>query len=188
MIRDGLVKIEELQRYLQDRNIHLCGNGTSKHPDLKDTIKIRINKGIKLGKCDVWVNNLLNHKYMEKYHKRAKYVLRLNGENEGERLFVSTDMCPREKLYVWTAKGFQEASKEVHGTKSARPLSGTLAIYWLLNECKVSGGIFLTGFDFFQYGKPAAGVHYPLEDKRWVEKQPTVYHYTQGMSYEQGCM
>lgn len=183
-----MLTTDDIKETVQGKIIHICGNGTDRHPKIKDSILVRINKGIKLGDCDVWINNLIHLGINERHKNKAKIIMRLNAELNGQRLRSCTDNLDQDKLYIWNVKEWEEAAEEIGERKDFRPLSGTLAVYWFLKHTEPKE-ILLSGFDFFTHGdKRAAKLHYPDTDRKWIRQQKNVHRLTKSYSYLKDTM
>jgi hypothetical protein len=144
----------------------LVGNGPSAkgfEPSPEHCV-VRMNYGILEAGADLWVNNIVGVKSPE--GERSQYILRLNAERNGYRLYDRYPKQLKKKTYFWTPEEYEAAAKEIG---YEQPLTGTMVLYWFMQNMNVP--LVLVGYDFFETGPKATPCHELDKDKAFVEAQ-----------------
>lgn len=152
-----MVPLAEIQNYCRGQRLLLIGNGAYPKHARRD-LTLRINYGMMGGHADIWVNNIAQDASVHhKLHAEERYILRLNAEYleriRGTRMHYMYPQFLHSITYFWNNDEFEAMASELD---YARPLSGTIAIYWLLKYTQPES-LTITGFDLFKTPNQYAG-------------------------------
>lgn len=166
-----MVPLEEIQNYCRGQRLLLIGNA-ARTQEIPHDVLARINYGMLGGPCDIWVNNIAQSEEIQhKLHGEERYILRLNAEyveaQRGTRLLYGYPQFLHALTYFWNNDEFEAMVKEL---SYARPLAGTIAIYWFLKYTELES-LTITGFDLFETpnayaGTQVSGCHDIQKDSR----------------------
>jgi hypothetical protein len=168
-----MVGLQDIQNFVNGKDVLLVGNAELPEIDLDKYLIVRMNYGMKGGEADIWLNNICqNPKVHQGLNRNQKYILRLNGERNGQRFLLNYPEELKSRTYFWNK---EEWAKMVSDLSIDRPLTGTIGIYWFLKYTKLKS-LTITGFDFFETknvyaGTDATKVHNVEKDKEWTRKQ-----------------
>lgn len=160
------VDADMIRDCVNGRPVVLIGNGPSAkdfEPSSEHCV-VRMNYGILQGAADLWVNNIVGVKSPE--GERSQYVLRLNAERGGYRLYDRYPKGLKNKTYFWTPNRYRAVAKLIG---YEQPLTGTMALYWFLHNTPVP--LVIVGYDFYKAGPGAMPRHELKYDRAFIERQ-----------------
>jgi hypothetical protein len=159
----------EIADYIGSTSVVYIGNGNvpeSFVPSDHGNVICRVNRGIINGFAHIWVNGMLDPRKLGRWYKDLwRYMLRLNADHEAKYLrnYFNRADAPNDRTYFWNLADWLTATSVIG---VARPMTGTLGIYWLTRYTDARLVVF--GCDCFAQGG-AYRVHEPKKDRAYLE-------------------
>lgn len=155
--------LQAIREEVDGTRLLVIGNGELPHePDVAKYDHIcRINRGILTARATLWANGLATSCVPPDGHYR--WMLRLNAERNGDRLLAGFRGHVPANTFLWTSREYELATQRMG---IPRPMTGTLAVYWLL--WNTTARLTVIGCPCYLKGGVPFGCHNPRLDALWL--------------------